>query len=199
MAPPWPHSRHTGLRGDDRLDDAALQVGGDLQAEEAEDGRRDVHQLHAGDRPARGDAGAGGDQQAVLGVVGVVGAGVVLEGVDRPAADRADRPPAQVAEVDEEVGRGRAPDGPVEVLGLEDAGADRLALGVAQGFELGDQAVAGRLVVLGRDQALRLAPLDVEEEPAVVAARPPGGRPATSRSSAPPAGTGRLGGSWRTR
>ncbi len=38
-----------------------------------------------------------------------------------------------------------------------------------------DQLVAGRLVLVGFDQPVRLAALDVDEQPAVVAARAPGG------------------------
>src|SRR5206468_1315682 len=87
----------------------------------------------------------------------------------------ADRPPEEVAEVDEQVGGRGAADVAVKVLGLEDAGADGPAVGAAEGLQLGDEAVAGGLVLVGGDQSLGLAPLDVEEEAAVVPPRAPGG------------------------
>ena len=99
------------------------------------------------------DARAGHDQEAVLGVVGVVGAGVVLERVDAlVAADRADRAPREVAEVDDEVGRD-AVDLLVESSGLKTACRAGRRLVRDRREPLG-QLVAHALVVLRRDDAL---------------------------------------------
>ena len=73
----------------ERFEDVALEIGGYVEAEEPEDRRGDVHQLHAGHRPLRRDAGPGRDQQAIGGVIGIVGAGIVLERMDLACPDRA--------------------------------------------------------------------------------------------------------------
>ena len=68
----------------------------------------------------------GEDERTVLGVVAVVRPGVVLLDVDRRIADAADRPPGEAAEVDDQV-RGHVADVPVDLLGPEHQGAQRLA------------------------------------------------------------------------
>ena len=84
-------------------------------------------------------------------VVGVVGTGVVLEGVDAAHADRADRPPGEVAEVDDQVGRDAAHLA-VEVLGSKRLRADRPALRVGDRLDAGDQLAPDALVVAGVDR-----------------------------------------------
>ena len=140
-----------------------------------EDRRADVDELQPVDlaRPLPGQALH--DEDAVAVVVGPVGAGVVLVGVEARVADRADRAPLEIAEVDDQVGRDAAHLG-VDVLRLEHLRAERLAVGAGRGLELGDQLVAHRLVVGRLDLALRLAALDVEEQAAVVPAVAPGAR-----------------------
>ena len=99
----------------------------DVEPEQIEDGRRDVEEVHVlsiGDR----NVGTGQDQEAVLGVIGIVGPGVVVERVDAlVAADRADCPPVEVAEVDDEVG-GDAVHLSVDVLRPEDLRVDRVSV-----------------------------------------------------------------------
>ena len=76
----------------------------------------------ASTRTAGLDARAREHEEPVLRVVRVVGAGVVLEGVDAvAAAHRADRAPEEIAEVDDEVGSD-AGDLRVDVLRLVDDG-----------------------------------------------------------------------------
>ena len=104
-----PSSRDRRAR-DDGVDHAALEVGGDVEAEEAEDRRRHVHELHAGDRaPAARCPGPVAISRPVGGVVGVVGAGVVLEGVDLTRCRRC-RPTASGGRRSRRTGRaGRRP------------------------------------------------------------------------------------------
>ena len=92
----------------------------------------------------------------MLGVVAVVRPGVVLPDVDRRVADAADRPPGQAAEVDDQV-RGHVADVPVDFLGPEDEGAQRLARRIDGGLEPGLDLVAEPLVIAGLDHAPRLA------------------------------------------
>ena len=111
-------------------------------------------------------------------MVGVVGAGVVLEGVDALlAADRADRAPGEVVEVDEQVGRD-AVHLLVDLLRLVDARGERLAVRARDRRQPLGELVADALEVLRLDRALGLAAADVEEDAAVVAALAPGGRAA---------------------
>ena len=75
-----------------------------IDSEQLEHRRRDVEEMgvHAAGRPG---SGPGEDEQPLLRVVGVVGTGVVLEGVYAfVAADRADGAPEQVSEVHDQVG-----------------------------------------------------------------------------------------------
>ncbi len=96
------------------------------------------------------------------------GPGVVFEDVDGRIADAADRSPVQAAEVDDQVG-GDVPDRVVDLLGLEDQRSQRLAVGVGGRLELRLDLVAERLVLGRLDRALRLSPLDVEEDAGIVA------------------------------
>ena len=73
-------------------------------------------------------------------VVRLVRAGIVLEGVDRPDADRPDRAPIEIAEVDDQVGR-HAVDDAVDLLGAVCLGADVPALRIRDRGDLfGDLA-----------------------------------------------------------
>ena len=92
------------------------------------------------------------------------------------AADRPDRAPEQVAEDHDQVG-GDAGDLRVDLLGLVDVRRERPALVVRDRGEPLGEVVAHRLVVGRRDDAVRLAALDVEEDARVVAALAPRGRP----------------------
>ena len=122
-------------------------------------------------RPGR-DAGARHHPQPVPRVVGVVGAGVVLERVVAPVAERAVAAPREVAEVDDEVGRDAAALAP-EVLGAVDARADRAVRARRAPRAARSARRAAPRSSAGAHDALRLAALDVEEQPAVVAALAP--------------------------
>ena len=99
-----------------------------------------------------------------MGVVRVVGPGVVLEDVHGAAADLADAPPVEIAEVDQQVGWDAAALG-VELLGPVRDRADRPAVLVPERLELLLQLVADALVV------------------GVRTTTPCGSRPATLRNS----------------
>ena len=98
-----PGSRSGGLR--EASDEASTpHVGGRGDSHQLEDGGGDVEQVGVQARAGR-DTRAGGHEEPVLCMVRVVGAGVVLEGVDTfAAAYRADRAPEEIAEVDDEIG-----------------------------------------------------------------------------------------------
>ena len=141
-------------------------------AEQVEHGRRDVEQVRV-ERAARADSRAGGDPHARPARGSRRPGRVVLEGVDAlVAADRPDRAPEQVAEDDDQVGRD-AVDLVVQLLRLVDLRRDRLAVLVGDRGDARGEVVAHALVVGGRDRALRLAALDVEEDARVVAAVAP--------------------------
>src|SRR5262245_60299368 len=75
--------------------------------EQVEQRRGDVVDRDVGEGPAQRRVGAGRreDEDAVPVVVRLVRPGVVLERVDAAHANRADRAPVEVAEVDDQVGR----------------------------------------------------------------------------------------------
>ena len=119
------------------------------------------------------DARRDEDEDPLLRVVRVVGAGVVLERVDPlVAADGADGAPEQVAEVDDQVGRDAVHLG-VDLLREVDLRRDRVPVLVRNRLQPPLEVGAHALVVLGRDRALRLAVAHVEEDPRVVAALAP--------------------------
>ena len=166
--------RRHSQRRNRRFDDFALQVLRDVEAEDFQNRRRYIHELESVDWTGRADAGSAHHDQAFGGVIGVVGTGIVLKGVDLSRADGSHRSPAKVAEVNEKI-RWRDPaDRLVKRFRLKHARPDRLAVRVAQGFQFSDQLVAGCLVSIGRNQTLRLPPSHVQEEPAVVSSRAPG-------------------------
>ena len=142
----------------------AFHLGRNGLAEQLEQRRSDVAQVALGPT-TRLDALSGENVEALVGVVGVVGAGVVLEDVDGAGADLADASPVEVAEVDEEVGGDAAARSSVEVLRAVCDRADRPALVVAERLEL--------LLQLARGRA-RSPPAGM---------RPSGSRPPTFRKS----------------
>src|SRR5262244_1267371 len=111
----------------------------DGDTHQAEQRRRDVVYRHVGE-PAvqrRLATRRRQDEDTVPVVVGLVGTGVVLEGVQAPHADRTDRAPGGVAEVDDQVG-GHAADRAVELLGAVGLRADRPALVIGDRLDPGD-------------------------------------------------------------
>src|SRR5262245_12662726 len=70
-------------------------------------------------------------------VIGVIGTGVVLEGVDGVEPDGADRPPGQVAEADDQVRR-HAPAFAIELFAPMGPRADIPTVGILDGLDLGD-------------------------------------------------------------
>ena len=112
------------------------------------------------------------NDNAILGVVGVVGAGVVFESVDGVEAQRAHGTPAQVAEVDEQIGSDVA-HLPVQLLRLERHRAQQVALVIGGGLEAADHLLAEGLNLPRRDDAVGLPPCHVEEDTGVVAAGTP--------------------------
>ncbi len=121
------------------------------------------------------------DEDAVPVVVGLVRPGVVLEGVEAAHADRTDRAPVEVAEVDEQIG-GDARDGAVEVLGPVSPGADAAPARIRDRLDARDEVVAYPLVVGGVDRPRGLPALHVHEEaPVVAAVAPRAGLPPVDR------------------
>src|SRR5438132_9058530 len=85
--------------------------------------------------------GAGENEAAELAVVAVVGPGVVLLHVNGSIANTADRSPAQVAKMDNEV-RCDVLDRSINLLGFVDLGAERAALLISRRLEHGLDLVA---------------------------------------------------------
>lgn len=115
------------------------------------------------------------DEDAILGMVAVVGPGVIVKGVDRAEAlriDSADRTPQQIAKVDEKIRRD-AVDFAIQTLRGEAAGRQGPAQMVGDGGDLRGEISASGFKRLGRDDALRLPPGDVEEDTSIVAAIAP--------------------------
>src|SRR5262245_38195374 len=127
-------------------------------AEETEERRRDVVDRHVGERATEGRRGArGGEHEdAVPVVVRFIRSGVVLEGVDAAHADRADRAPVEVAEVDDEVRRD-AVHAPVEVLGPVRLRADVAPVRRGDRLDARDEIAPYALVVGRVDRAGWLA------------------------------------------
>src|SRR5579885_3190303 len=118
------------------------------------------------------DIGVVFDDDAKLRVVAVIGANIVLKGVDRAVTDGADGTPVEVAEIDDQVGR-NAVAFLIDFLRLVDGGADVDAVGINNSLEFRLQFVAQGLNLVRPDNALRLASLNVEEDTRVVAAIAP--------------------------
>src|SRR5680860_634135 len=76
---------------------------GGLETEQVEDRRMDVPQMQTLLRPCFLAGSVVHDEDALLGVVRLVGAGVVLERVDRSMSHRPDRTPLQLAEDHDEI------------------------------------------------------------------------------------------------
>src|SRR5487761_1562174 len=108
------------------------------------------------------------DDDAELRVVAVIGAGIVLEGVDRAVSDAAHGTPEEIAEIDDQIGS-HAVDFMIDFFRLEDFRPDIDAVGIGQSFKFGLEFVAQTLYFFRLDDALRLAPLDIEEDTRVVA------------------------------
>ena len=106
-------------------------------------------------------------------MVGVVGARVVLEGVNAVQADGPHRAPGQVPQVHDQVGRDVVHLA-VDLLGLAHHRAHASALVVGQGGQFGRQFLAHGFVVRGVDNALGLAAFDVDVHARVVSPRGPG-------------------------
>src|SRR5260370_34936725 len=87
-----------------------------------------------GDEPARRGAGGVEDEGAELCVVAGVGAGIVLLEVEAAVAHAADGTPVESAEVNDEIGSDVAHVA-IDLLGLEDEGGGRAALGMDEGLE----------------------------------------------------------------
>ena len=113
------------------------------------------------------------DKNPLLGVIGVVGAGVILKGPDPRVANRPHRPPVQVSEVDDEVG-GYTPHLGINVIGLKNLGSQRPSSMIGQGFQLSDQFIPNPLIMFGRDLTLGFPALNVQKKPAVIPSRTPG-------------------------
>src|SRR5437762_10210232 len=166
---------------------------GDRLAEQPEQGRRHVVDGDLREKaPQRGLATGGREDEYPLPVmVRLVGAGVVLEGVDSPHPDGADGPPVEVAEIHDQIRR-YAVDGAEEVFGTVCLRADYAPLRIGDRLDAGDQVRAHAFVIPRLYRAGGLAPADVHEEPTVVATVTPGSgaRPVDRHA----ADRGRLGG-----
>src|SRR5208337_3511822 len=101
--------------------------------------------------------------------------GVVVEGIQAAASHTADRPPTQIAEINDQVRRD-AVHLAVQLLGSIGARTDVAPVRVFNRRDGGNQLGAYALVVGRRDDPLRLAPPDVQEETPVIAAVPPSTR-----------------------
>ena len=88
-----------------RCDDFALHIRRDRFAHVMQHRRRDIHDLRLQAAAAQIARRIVEDEHALLRVIGIVGAGVVLEGVDAVETERADRAPRQIAEVHDQIGR----------------------------------------------------------------------------------------------
>src|SRR5439155_1818878 len=108
---------------------ASREPFGDRLPQQPEQGRRHVVNGDLRQEAAqRGFAASRRENENPLPVVvRLVGAGVVLEGVDAPHPDGADGPPVEVAEVHDQIRRD-AVDGSEEVLGTVGLRADRAAV-----------------------------------------------------------------------
>src|ERR1700687_1550010 len=100
-------------------------------------------------------------------MVGVIRTRVIFESMNGSQADRADGAPAQVAEIGKKVGRD-AVDLLVKRFGLQASRSERLPLAIRNRLDLARQTVPERFVLGGRDEALRLTALNVEEHPSIV-------------------------------
>ena len=93
---------------------------------------------------------------AVLRVVRPVRAGVIFERVQFSAADRADGPPVEIAEIDDQI-RGHATHFFVEFLGPVNLRADVTPVFIRDRFQPCDKLVAHLLVILRGDRSFRFA------------------------------------------
>src|SRR3990172_7979695 len=146
---------------------------GDVAAQRAQNRGSAVHQLQTHALPGLLDQRPGNHEDPLLGVVGPVRAGVILERMNSARSYGADRPPVQVPEVDHQVRR-HVPAGSVDVFRLEYPGPHRLALMIGDGGQLPGQLVPQALVLCRVDDTFRFAAADVHEDSAVVAAFAPG-------------------------
>src|SRR5579883_386374 len=153
----------------------ALHIGRNRNAELLQNGGGHIHQLQAMQFAPTHALVYGGivlDDDAKLGVIAVIGAGIILKGVDRTMSNGPDRAPEEVAKVDNQVWR-HAVTLLIDVLRLVDGGADIDTVGVDDSFQSGFHFVT-QCLILGRlDNALRLASFNIEKDTRIVAAIAP--------------------------
>src|SRR5947207_7210801 len=108
--PPTPSMGSLWVWGDLRptaLEQFALHVGRNRDVELFEDGGGHVHQLQTIHLAATGALFGVGivlDDHAVLGVIAVIGAGIVVDGVDGIVADGAYGAPEEITKVNDQIG-----------------------------------------------------------------------------------------------
>src|SRR5207249_2742639 len=116
---------------------------GDRLSKEAEQGRRHLVDRDLGEGALQGRCPAGRreEEDPLPVVIRLVRAGVVLEGVDAAHPHRADGPPVEIAEVDDQVRR-HAVHGPVELFGTVRLRADPTSVRIRDRLDAGDEVGA---------------------------------------------------------
>src|SRR5215470_11169620 len=108
------------------------------------------------------------DHDAKLGMITIIGAGIILKGIDRAIPAGTDRAPEEITEVDDQVWRD-----PVTFfvyfLRLVHLCADVYTIVVYQRFKLCLELVTKSLILAAFDDTLRFAPLDIEEDTGIIA------------------------------
>src|SRR5437660_1672309 len=90
------------------LECPALHVGRHGYPQLLENGRCHIHQLKSCELMSTGccmDVGIVLDHNTKLGMVAIIGADIVLKRVNGTVSDSTNRPPEQIAEVDNQIGR----------------------------------------------------------------------------------------------
>src|SRR5579863_6819714 len=132
-----------------------LHIGRDWNPQLFQNGRGHVHQLQAAQLATAGTlvgVGVVFDDNAELGMVAIVWAGIVVKGVDGTVTNGANRTPEEVAEVDDQVGRNTV-DVLINFLWFEDCRPHWLAIVVEQILELRFEFVAQSFNFVGPDDA----------------------------------------------
>src|SRR5437660_7906823 len=112
------------------------------------------------------------DYNAILRMIAVIRPCIVLKGVYGTVPDCADRAPAEIAKIDDQV-RWYAITFVINILRFKDGGADVDAVGICQSFKFSFQFFPQRFEFACFHDTLRLTPLDIEEDAGIIASIPP--------------------------